>query len=146
LSEQIGSDQTVARVDGECQPDQPLTAAINATTRRTVTPDQIRAALLKAADLIEPEGRWTQGASARDERGWKVSHHWYADEAVCFCATGAIERACLGPGRLVDRAIDVLGMSLRVSNIPQWNDAEGRTQVEVVAALRKAAEEVEAHS
>jgi len=33
--------KTFARVDGECQPDQPLTAPVNEMTPATVSPDQV---------------------------------------------------------------------------------------------------------
>jgi hypothetical protein len=63
LSEQ-GSDQDLARVDGECQPDQPLTAPINGTTPATAPLvavqqpmdrllDVIRSLAAQRADLID---------------------------------------------------------------------------------------------
>lgn len=94
--------------------------------------------LARAADLIEPEGTWTQRgdfAYTADGRG-----RWGSDpDAVCFCAAGATQRVT------VDRpvAANPLAYLERVignSNIAEWNDAPNRTQAEVVAALRAASE------
>lgn len=102
--------------------------------------------LNKAADLIEPEGAWTQKAWARTPEGDGVSP--VDRRAYCWCMVGAL-RKVLGydplsarpptrfftdePAykRLVKRFGPALGL---------WNDAPERTQAEVVAALRKAAE------
>ena len=96
-----------------------------------------REILLKAADLIEPEGKWTQGAYARTVDG--TSQLVPNDASCCFCAVGALIR--LG-GTLSDRvatdACLVLGRVLRC-RVSDWNDDPRRTQAEVVAALRKAA-------
>lgn len=82
--------------------------------------------LFKAADLIEPEGRWLQDNFA-DGGG--------------FCAAGAIFYASSGISdrRNADIARDVFRKIIRRGNIGHWNDAKGRTQAEVVAALRQAA-------
>lgn len=106
--------------------------------------------LSKAADLIEPEGAWTQGAQARNKRGQRVADS--AKNAVCFCASGAIWRAARkagvaglssSGGSIINDAHVALstvinGRSLS-ARIPDWNDAPERTQAEVVAALRQAA-------
>lgn len=112
--------------------------------------------LAKAADLIEPEGAWTQFVAASDapifnkddvptdEDGDEIEMDERAPEACCWCATGAIWRSAPGglnvsPGDV--RAI-AAGYAKRVvcDNVPDWNDAPGRTQAEVVAALRAASE------
>lgn len=88
-----------------------------------------------AAELIEPEGCWTQHVLAKSKRrvypngqstGWR--------RARCFCVSGAI-------GKVDDwasEAIHFLQRSLGNGAVA-WNDAPGRTQAEAVAALRAAA-------
>ena len=80
-----------------------------------------------AADLIEPEGAWTQGS--------------YGGSG-CWCAMGAINHV---GGFLSDinEASIALARSLGFqfpNSIPDWNDDPYRTQSEVVAALRAAAD------
>ena len=92
----------------------------------------------RAADLIEPEGRWTNDGD-----------YWNGDDGnpECFCALGAIWFVCDPPGFVGDvengPAARMLARSLGLPgtlHIAKWNDHLGRTQAEVVAALRKAAE------
>lgn len=87
--------------------------------------------LAKAADLIEPEGRWMQG-------------EWQDGPRQCFCAEGAMaEIAQVSPclmdehsaSRFLERAAGIPWFG-----VPTWNDQPGRTQAEVVATLRKASE------
>lgn len=89
-----------------------------------------------AADLLERPGAWTQGAFARDRKGWpQVSHDC---RAICFCAVGAIYRVS-GYGPATSEAFSHLSSQVRRNNIGEWNDKPNRTQSEVVAALRQAA-------
>ncbi|GAA0729863.1 DUF6197 family protein [Sphingomonas japonica] len=92
----------------------------------------------RAADLIEPQGAWTQYYYALDAYGRET---YYAKEATCFCALGAISVACgaepseeegTGPQKLLWKLIGAVPIS-------EWNDAPERTQAEVVAKLREAA-------
>jgi len=92
--------------------------------------------LERAADLIEPEGAWTQHASARDWRGAWVGVN--DPGAVCFCAIGAIHRATSKENE-VREAVLSLGKVIRSHSIQNYNDAYSRTQDEVVAKLREAA-------
>lgn len=90
----------------------------------------------RAADLIEPEGAWTQGAPARTAGGRGTDSG--DREAVCFCAIGAINRAGYWDWPLTSacwKAVEDTTVGLA-----KWNDAPERTQAEVVAALRAAAE------
>lgn len=90
-----------------------------------------------AADLLEKPGAWTTGDYARGDD--------------CFCALGAI---CEIEGQVKPRGNVVVekeesdasrAFALFVMGEPEpyhvarWNDAPGRTQAEVVAALRAAA-------
>lgn len=107
-----------------------------ATTAKTrLTTSQI---LSQAADLIEPEGAWTQGAFARTEKGHVIGS--LEQPATCFCAVGAIYRVAQAQSRSVqERAVDLMSETVGKWHIGEWNDAPYRTQAEVVAALRKAA-------
>lgn len=95
--------------------------------------------LAKAADLIEPEGAWTQGKFAREASG--LAQDPKSPKAICWCARGAIirsgglESAPLRYLRSVVPSCDRSGEPVAV-----WNDAPERTQAEVVKALRDAAD------
>lgn len=110
------------------------------------------AAILDAtADLLARPDGWTQGTIARLPNGWTTGDHNNSD-ATCFCIVGGLRRAadqCEVRG-LLDR-VDVLtacrkalaatiGLHGYKSTLVDWNDAPERTQAEVVAALRAAAE------
>lgn len=94
--------------------------------------------LSKAADLIEPEGAWTQGTWARRADGSTPYGEISDEDAVCFCALGAIWRVCGAINITANRAEDALGTVLGKFTVGEWNDLNGRTQAEVVAALREA--------
>lgn len=105
-------------------------AQVTHSPKRTV-PEILNA----AADLLEKPGAWTQGALYRDAAGEPIPN--FGDrEAVCYCAEGAIA-AVVGRYSLSHPAYAPLGGTGELSS---WNDAPGRTQKEVVAALRQAAE------
>lgn len=92
--------------------------------------------LERTADLITPEGAWTQGCGARDVRGNRVDMD--SGAAVCWCAVFAVSKVA-GDGVLAAEARDALRNLLDVPYLSVWNDARGRTQAEVVSAFRKAA-------
>lgn len=101
--------------------------------------------LAAAADLIEPEGAWTQSEFMRDPTGIVSSEDEpLLPDANCWCALGAIAQVCdLNPweswaGHPADAAMWALAGVVGRS-VAGWNDAPGRTQAEVVAALREAA-------
>jgi len=98
--------------------------------------------LRKAADLIEPEGKWTQGYYARNSSGdIRVATD---SEAVCWCAIGAIRKVShTTASREAIVVAQMLGFK-GSDELVNWNDAKGRTQAEVVAALRAAADAQEA--
>lgn len=100
--------------------------------------------ILAAADLIEGEGRWTQGYTARNEYGQPVSNGHM--EAVCWCAIGALRRVS-GEENLENIVAVKLGLNCSPIGKPHplaaFNDAENRSQSEVVSALRRAAELVD---
>jgi len=103
--------------------------------------DQTITSLLNAAaDLLAQPGAWTQGAYARDMFGSDVGSQW-SDDAVCFCVMGALNQVREAQHDAV--ILGSLSHAIRAVNggypIAEWNDAPGRTQAEVVAALRAAA-------
>jgi hypothetical protein len=81
--------------------------------------------LTDAADLIDEHG-WVQGA-ARDIDGHNASS-----------ACGAAMAASSGWGEF-DAVLDAIRSQTGTPYTPDWNDAVGRTQAEVVAMLRNAA-------
>lgn len=109
--------------------------------------------LERAASLIEPEGAWTQGAFSRNDDGsCDDKDNTAASAPVCWCAMGAIaEVAGVDPNapftwsRLDNFAAHAYRVLREVpevalaTQVEVFNDATGRKQSEVVAALRKAA-------
>jgi len=95
-----------------------------------------------AADLLEKPGAWTQNEFARDAVGRVV--YPTSTLATCWCVRGAIaavneeEDDHAANTRNWKAAAKLLGFH-DVHDIEQWNDTPGRTQAEVVAALREAA-------
>lgn len=97
--------------------------------------------LAKAADLIEPEGAWTQHDWAKDSTGKRCAP--IDKDAVCWCAEGAIRHVVwlhpdLEPGA-VTYADAALIKAIRGQMIFRWNDFGRRRQATVVQALRDAA-------
>ena len=95
-----------------------------------------------AADLLDRPGAWCQEAYARDADGY--STHPLADKAVSWCPIGAITRVA-EESDVQDyheaQARLTTTVQRRHQNISHWNDDPNRTQSEVVAMLRRAAEE-----
>lgn len=85
----------------------------------------------RAWKLLEPEGAWTQGASARDS-GRRVVI--FSSERACqWCALGAIGATYKGYQILdIERRL----RSELAGSIAVWNDTPERTQAEVVALLK----------
>ncbi|WP_158170942.1 DUF6197 family protein [Rhodococcus sp. JT-3] len=122
--------------------------------------EQIKVDLLNAATVLETEG-WGQ-------EGYIISGD-SEDSTYCYCAGGAILRAVGVPPADIDpdeyrsnreksdrfdAAMEALGKSLGLAakvpsnfvnwnlQIPKWNDAEDQTAENVIASIRKAAEEL----
>lgn len=91
--------------------------------------------LEKAAALIEPEGAWIQGRSARNTVGNDVPPIHPA--ACSWCASGAMSKA-IGSEVAADDARNFMNKFLR-RKVWTWNDLSGRRQTEVVTKLREAA-------
>jgi hypothetical protein len=115
-----------------------------------VTPAEV---LRAAADLIEPEGKWVQGALAGDEQGRPLRAAVTGADfcGFCWCAWGSLDMATWnaavkdqrdGAWKARDGARVALHSYLG-RDVAAWNDAPERTQAEVVAALRAAADRAE---
>lgn len=97
--------------------------------------------LRQAADLIEPKGRWGRVYYARTKDGIPTGPR--GPNAACWCAWGALR--CVGRhdgDEAIGCAITFVQLALD-DDLARWNDAPGRTQAEVVAALRAAADKAE---
>ena len=101
--------------------------------------------ILKEARELVAKG-WTRGCSARDAKGDFVRPE--SPDATCWCAYGAVARAtddeATGKWAIATRYLgDAVGY-----HVPAFNDAPGRTQVEVLAvfdaAIAKAKADVSA--
>lgn len=90
-----------------------------------------------AGDLLAQPGAWTQHSFARDDLGADIMYN--RPEAVCWCALGAIRKIAFEHGGSVFNAFNLLSDVLD-EPVTVWNDAEGRTQEEVIEAFRKAEE------
>jgi hypothetical protein len=108
-----------------------------------MTPAEI---LRKAAAKIVAPGAWTQDEMARDKDGKRC--HVRSDDAVCWCAEGALRNVSGADGfygptdkdaRLAWHTLfDVCGES-----VVGWNDERGRTAEQVAAKMIEAAELLE---
>ena len=105
---------------------------------------RVAAVLNAAADLLEKPGAWTQGEMARDESGSGVEER--DPKAQCWCVIGAVARATTDLTGWVSNTYVEARTTLALAvgtdadgGIPDWNDTPGRTQAEVVKALRHAA-------
>lgn len=102
-----------------------------------VSEQSVADVLRRAADLIEPEGRWCQGAGARDGAGKVVGS--FTPIATCWCTITAISKVAGREDNVASDARTVVRKMLNTKYLGDWNDAPERTQAEVVAALRSAA-------
>lgn len=98
-----------------------------------MTPAEI---LLAAADVIE-DG-WIADPVAIDAHGRDV-FPTHAD-AIAWSVAGAISRVSPDIASALE-AVAAVSRSLRIDGIGSWERELGRTQSEVAAALRKAAED-----
>lgn len=92
--------------------------------------------LNRAADRLEKPGAWIQSNFSKDKDG-KVTGP-QAPDACQWCMYGAVyaEATTLEE---VETVVAAIKKTIGTSPISMWNDQNGRTQGEVVTALRKAA-------
>lgn len=106
--------------------------------------------LLMAADLVEPAGRWVQGALCGDRNGRPLLGAVTGADFCghCWCALGSIDKAWWNARHAEDERLTSLQSREEAKSLLQqhlgvnpaaWNDAPERTQAEVVSALRAAA-------
>lgn len=95
--------------------------------------------LHRAADRLEQPNAWCQKAMAMDGNAFAVAPR--QTEACQWCSMGAITAETLDAYG-VYRAEKALAKAIGTPLIACWNDAETRTQAEVVAAFRSAAKQV----
>lgn len=84
---------------------------------------------------------WTQGANARNGEG--LVSFWDSSTAVCWCANGAVHAASDSNVEVVS-ATGYLHQAADVDNIAVYNDANGRTQDDILNAFSRAIELAEA--
>jgi hypothetical protein len=101
---------------------------------------------LREARALVAKG-WTQDADARNAAGEdleEVYHELGDTTPVCWCAGGAIHQVA-GQSSYISVA-KVFGSAIGVEFIPDWNDAPGRTQAEVLQAFDRAIELAESQA
>lgn len=103
------------------------------------------AGVLWDAGVLVARG-WVRGYSAANDQGQPCGA--LSQAAVAWCMTGAIRRASHSAPQRSARLIRVSAFArvqaiTGANNIADWNDADGRTQQEVVDALLAAASEAE---
>lgn len=140
--------------DGSAQSQMQPDHAADAAATSTVAPSALKPSdvLAKAADLIEPEGAWTQFVGAwiepirrpedmplTEEGDPSEGLSYRSPDARCFCLDGAIWRVASGESPVARAAYE--RVRKLVDEEPfEWNDRPERTQAEVVKALRDAAD------
>lgn len=88
------------------------------------TPQTVADVLDAAADLLTPRGAWVQD--------------WWGDGKTCFCLAGAIIAAGHGVHSTFD-GLHALGFD-GLMKATRWNDDRARSEAEVIAKLREAAQ------
>jgi hypothetical protein len=95
--------------------------------------------LERAADLLSKPGAWTQGAFVRNACGDVTGFSCFRGRPVSFCIMGATGWVCRDLDEFIDHDADDFLTEYLGTPLDKWNDAPGRTQAEVVEALRGAA-------
>lgn len=120
---------------------------LGATAVAVPLPPVLSASLATAADvlraarnLLTAAGAWTQKAYARDHEGTSIDERDGYANATCWCLYGAIRHA--GNFRDQRKAEDSVAGALLATvlnnDVTGFNDALGRTQADVLAALDQA--------
>ena len=95
----------------------------------------ISAVLDRAAERLAQPGAWTQRSAARDFAGRECDAA-QGGVAVSWCICGAVDTAVQGTVITYEEALTPLGGDKAAI---AFNDAEGRTQEQVVGWVRRAA-------
>jgi hypothetical protein len=83
--------------------------------------------LKKARGLISDPKHWTQGTFAKDAYGREVDPE--DDQAICFCAIGAIHAAAGGMNEDCGRAIWDLRIRTPERSVSEFNDHRSHAEV-----------------
>lgn len=106
--------------------------------------------LQKARKLITEPGSWIQGHYAQDANGKLVDEE--SEDATCYCSSGALSAAACPRGQTEQELVESQPYRYRAratleaymdGNVIAFNDREGRTHEQVLAAFDKAIELVE---
>lgn len=90
--------------------------------------------LVKARALVKRG--WTQGSCAKAKNGREV--HPSRTTACCWCAFGALWKVAPNSYLLAEQVLNALPEVSAYTNIVDFNEVEGRTQEDVLAAFDKA--------
>lgn len=113
-----------------------------------MNPDPVINVLTAAIELISTPDQWTKGAMALDDAGYVVSP--LGPRAVCWCCEGAVWREAnrLAASRthqprfLGALVRDAIRRVIDTPDIFAWNDRPDITHADVIAALRRAIEDL----
>ena len=111
-------------------------------TAADVSPCDNTPLLLEAvADFFEEDPkRWTQGQLAKNSAGELVDPS--STDAVSWCVLGAADKFCSSHAGLRHEVYDALVRATGAIFVASdWNDDDGRTVDDVIAACRKAAQQ-----
>jgi hypothetical protein len=100
------------------------------------TDDRIRAVLLDAARLLEENGWCQHDFQKCTPKGTRYCLVGAVNEVVNGIEMPSFEARC----EFRDHVTEAVKAAVGTKALFHWNDASGRTQAEVVAALRGAAE------
>ena len=93
------------------------------------------------AELLSPEGRWTQRVFARNCVGLPINPE--SPSATCWCLQGAIQRIAGENGSIGTLTTIAYAVSAQIptkeASISVWNDRHDRTQQQVVTVAKLAA-------
>jgi hypothetical protein len=89
-----------------------------------------------------PAGMLTAAADLIEQRGW--CQRKFQDDDGRLCVEGAIYHGLAVLDRVCFDAVRILRRHIGDDSLIRWNDQPGRTQDQVVAALRAAAEQAAA--
>lgn len=89
---------------------------------------------MKPSELLADPKAWTKGAYGRDKDGDDAGS--FCEDAVSWCAAGAINRCCDNPSAAKSLFREYLQDKFGDRSIPNFNDAPERTHAEVLEALK----------
>ncbi len=109
---------------------------MSTASEKTLRLDSFADILNAAADLLEPEGAWIQGAFARDANRHQV--YYGSSDACCWCVSGAIRKVAGTSMIDAQPVLDYFTRFIRVVVLSRWNDCQ-KSSKPILKALRGAA-------